>query len=732
MPATAAVLLLALLVGSPYFIPGVILPRAEEIDYSLFPLVMWARQLLHGSAPQWNSTFGLGVPWPIPHTMSHTPFVWLFAIVPVLSALGILVVGHSAFQGYYLLRIVRERGYSPGVSTAVVVTVMLGAPLEYLLQSDAAAVFVAWTLLPAVLYYLFRLMEQPTAAEAPRRTYAAAAALGLVVGYGLLNSHAGVFLAQLLGLGVWALLQPRRLWERRLALALSLLVACAVGADKILMFGSELRYFPTDLVRLQYGVHGSTAHSAWNLFAKPFTMLGGGMEHLVGANLISRTLTFGCFVFGWMACAGTVWAVAQRHSRASRLLVGAFAIDVFLSFLPKAFLPSAFSASWTFRDPAILLGVLLIADFCERVLRPRLDRRVFVGIMVAQTAGAVSSGLIFLYGNQFAPAPGGQPVRLYNDLTDAARTTNLDVLLDRAMRCDSVEPRCASAGRRYAISGIAMMSAQRGHDVDSGFLTNVGPLHGFEDVSALAKGISLDAIHPSQSLPYGLITGDRFQQFQIASPRFDWTADDRSLLDFLGIRAIVAPVTSGPVGEPPVGMLRSRPVATDLFRLAVFPNRDAFPRAFFVDTSRLALVRPRVGCTSRALTCLDVASLTSHTRPWEDPIQVQGADDQILMTMIPRPGARTVLVTMMWRPGWHAWAGTTPIEVVPQWGILRLTIPPGVAEVRLSYHSIAQGLARALTILSIVGCLLGLAVAASVGRRPTGRLGSSASLSGQE
>jgi len=702
-----AVLSVAAFVGSPYLVQRLVLPRTEELSYSLFPLVLWARQLLQGVVPQWQPALGLGVPWPIPHTMSHTPFVWLFAVLPVFSALAVLVVGHSVFQGYYVLRLARDQRWSLVVTLVVLVTVMLGAPLEYLLQSDAAAVFVAWTLLPGILYYVTQLLaSEATWETTPRRLITAAIALGLIVGYGVLNTHLGMFLSQVLGVSVLAVLQPARLWERRYLVALSIVVAVAVGAEKISMFANELRYFPNELVRLQYGAHGSTLHSVWNLLARPLVVgdfagsLQAATERVVTANLVSRTLTFGCFVFGWIVLAACLSLRRIRTSKARALVTAAFIINFLLSFLPKALLPSLLSASWTFRDPAMLFGVILAADYCDRVLRPRLSRPLLLGLLGIQVLGALGSGFVFLYGNQLLPSIGGHSVQQYNALASTISVTKLDSLLREAMRCEEADKQCAELSRRYVLSGAAMMSAERGLDVDAGLLTNVGSVRGFEDVSAVAKGISLDTIHPSQSLPYGLITGDGFRVFRLEASDFDWTRDNRALLDLLGIRAVVGTVTTGRAACPQVGLLRTEPRGETPIPLAVFRNPDAFPRAFFVDPSALDHATRRPGCSAEhSLTCLDVAAVTPQILPWQDPIHVEGTGDRILLRVTPHARSRTALVSVMWRPEWSASAHGTPVGVKTQWGLLRLEVPPNVTEVELLYHSAVQNIARVVTLL---------------------------------
>lgn len=706
--ASAAVLSAAACVGSPYVVQRLVLPRTEEFSYSLVPLVLWARQLVAGDVPEWQPALGLGVPWPIPHTMSHTPFVWLFAVLPVFSALAILVVGHSVFQGYYILRLARQQGWSRSVAFVALVTLMFGAPLEYLVQSDAAAVFVAWTLLPGILYHTIQLLAPDVSTEASsRRAITAALALGTILGYGLLNAHPGVFLAQVLGVCVLAVLQPVRLWERRYWVALSVAVAVAVGADKISMFGNELRYFPDGLVRLQYGAHGTAAHSAWNLLARPLVAidltgsLQAGVERIVAANLVSRTLTFGGFVFGWIVVAACMSFRHVRTSRARALVTAAFIINGLLSFLPTTFLPRALSASWTFRDPAMLFGVLLAADYCDRVLRPRLSRPLFLGLMGLQLAGALGSGFVFLFGNQLLPPAGGHSIGEYNALASGTSVTNLDSLLRRAMWCDDADRRCADLGRRYVLAGAAMMSAERGLDLEAGLLTNVGAVRGFEDVSALAKGISLDTIHPSQTWPYGLITGDGFRLFRLESSDFDWTRDDQALLNLLGIRAVVGMVTGGRASLPQVGLLRAEPRGEDPIPLAVFRNPDAFPRAFFVGPAELDGATRRPGCAAEgALTCLDVAAVASRIFPWQDPIHVAGTGDRMILSVTPHARPRTALVSVMWRPEWSATAHGMPIAVRQQWGLLRLEVPPNVAEVRLRYHSVVQRVAGIVTLLA--------------------------------
>ena len=190
------------LVVAPYLWENYPLPYVEELAYSLYPLIVWSKQVMQWQVPSWYHAAGLGIPWPVPHTMSHTPFMPLFAYLPVYTAVAISVMGHMMFQGWYVIALCRYFKLSRSITYVTLITILLASPMENLIPFDATAVFLGWTLLPALVYYILQLLEPEKKKSA---LFLAALMLGFIMGYVILNAHIGMFLPQAVMLSLLAL-----------------------------------------------------------------------------------------------------------------------------------------------------------------------------------------------------------------------------------------------------------------------------------------------------------------------------------------------------------------------------------------------------------------------------------------------------------------------------------------------------------------------------------------------
>lgn len=713
LPVTALAILLLL---GPYLAGRFVLPRVEELNYSLYPLVQWARQLLAGEAPLWFAGAALGIPWPIPHTMSHTPLLAFFAVLPVFKALAALLAVHIAIQAFFTVRLCRLFGLAPVTMLVVLASVLLASPLEYLVASDAAAVYVSWTLLPVMLYAMLRLLE-----PAPlRHSLRYVLLLGGAVGYGILNGHVGVFSTHVLGLALVALFQPRALLRRWPAFLLAVLLALGLGAEKLYLLLHELPAFGRDTARLQYTYDQGFSALLWNLFLKPFVLSAdpfsaAGWNRLIEDNALSRTFTFGSPL-----AAIALLAAALRFLRGGRALADArleralwltLAACFLVQFVPTAWLPVFVSASWTFRDPATLLGLLLAGAWCDRWLRSSLPAARLHVLFGVHLVLLVASAALFTYGPSWRSPVRGFPTQLYDELAAPGGSSfPLQRMLRDALECTDATPRCSEASRRVVYDGRAAYVAHNSLAPATGLHLNVLPLHGFQEVSFLTKGLSLDVLHPSQSKPYGMVSTLRFAAYAWRPDAFDWVLQSPALVDLLGIRVVVGAddpryASNGlaRVGVLPQDPARAQPP------LALYRNPRAFPRAFFAAPEALARVRPHAACPPGAafLTCMDVSELTAATDPWREPVRTVDTADGLALTFAPGPAPRTLLVSTLYRPEWRAEGG----ELSSFHGLMRLAIPAGASRVMLAYVPARMLAARSLTFACMALAVIGLLAA---------------------
>jgi hypothetical protein len=697
----------------PYLHPNLILPRTEELNYSLYPLILWAKQLFSGKVPLWFADAGLGIPWPIPHTMSHTPLALLFAKLPVYDALSLLLAVHISLQAYFTLRLCRYFDLTSLTSAVVLVSVLLAAPMEYLIASDAAAVYMVWTLLPMLFYSMLKLLEPLD----PKQSLGYASLLAFTVGYGILNGHIGVFSTHVLGLALVVLLQPKTFLARWYWFAFAALLALGIGSEKIYVLAREMPYFGQNAIRYQYTFKHSLYYSIWNMFCKPLVVSKQifspeYLDILIRYNTSCRTFSFGSPLCALLLLAYIVfrlrrkicWTTVPELQRAMWVMIGACFL---VQFTPTALLPIFISASWTFRDPAVLVGLLLAGILCDEWLRPRLKRTYLLLLLGTHLLFLLVGAAFFHYGSNLQSQRKGEPAGVYNALSTASVEYPLHQMIHRALTCSKHAAFCDDQVRRVVYDGLAASYAHDGILVRTGLHLNSLPLHGFQEISYITKGLSLDVIHPSQSKPYGMISTLGFANYRYTPDAFDWVQESPALLDLLGIRVVVGKESARYEANGLTYIGTINPKATiPLVPVAVYANPRAFPRAFFVDESKLRDVKSNEKCPPNAnfLTCMDVTSITESTNPWNDPIHVEGENELISLTFMPSSQPRSLLLNSMWRPEWR----TNDADLSSYYGLMKLIIPAGKESVTLNYMPERMLYARSMTLLFLAVSLMGI------------------------
>lgn len=694
---------------APYFSSDILLPRTEELNYSLYPLIIFAKQILAGAIPSWFSEIGLGSPWPIPHTMSHTPLALLFAMLPVYKALGLLLATHTFIQAFFTIKLCEHLKLSLFTSSVVLMTVLLAAPIEYMIVSDAAAVYLAWTLLPLILFAILKLLGASSIRESVFYT----ALLALGIGYGLLNGHIGVFSTHVIGIAVVILIQPTAFRKKWPWFILSGILAIGMGAEKLAFLANELRYFEPSLPRLQYTYDQNAQYLLWNLFVKPFVLPihlfdPNYWDLVIAENYRSRIITLGSPLCAFLLLAYTPrmchkGTQVPLKTGLMRNFWLAFLICFLLQFIPRPILPFFISASWTFRDPATLFGILLGGMLCEFWLKPYLKPWIYKLLLLTHTSILILSAIIFQYGADLRIIKIGTPVKTYNMLSQSSIIFPLHNLLLQAATCLPNEQHCNPAQKRVLYDGLAGQLAHDGLMTETGLHLNSLPIHGFQEVSYLTKGISLDSIHPSQSIPYGMISTLEFSNYHYHPGEFNWIKESPSLVNLLGIRIVIGDASAGYEnnGLKIIGTLPTPKL--DKF-LNVYSNPTAFPLAFFVDQTLLNTINKQNECNKGAkfTTCQDFSIIERNTDPWKTPIHLEADLDSIELSFTPSEHKRTILLSYMWRPEWVTSQGTISSFA----GLMRVDVEPSETRVTLEYFSGRGKLARNTTIISSAICIL--------------------------
>lgn len=708
----ALIVFASVLVGLPYWVPGWALPKSEDFEYTVLPTMLYAKQILaNGLAPWWNPLVGLGSPWPIPTGMTHSPFTLLLAVLPPMTVVGLVAAVHTAIMGIAGAILFARYGLYGRVLLVAVFSLVLSTSLEYLYWSDAIGVYVTWTIV-APLFLAADIVLRGSIVT----SLSAAIGMGGLVGYATLNGHIGVLAIYIVGLAIFVLAQPAQLLRKVPFFALAVLIAAGIGAEKIVYLFGETARFDLGAYRDQQGLMGGLTGLLYNMLLRPFflpdlhhlTDFGGWLSDFVAANSHSRTVGFGV-VFSIFAVLAFVRPKMTGTWQGPRPLALSLIFSLVLILWPTAWLPQVISATWPLRDVVTIAGLILagLAFQLWSAKNPDGWRGLTPSrLLLLQTAVVGVSAVALIAGPNWLIVRGKSTSGGYNQLANPTHPTPYSTLLAKALGEDG------TLGGRFVSSGEAMLMMDVEKLVDQGAVNNLGPIHGFAEVSFIAKGLSFDTIRPSQFVPYGTITGERMRRWSLdVEQPTDWTRDDQALLSFLGIEAVVTEAsepTTAP-GLRRIGFLDG----VDGFSLAIYRNEDVLPSVFAVPPQLLDSPIPRRnGCRETGLYCLDLRDVVAEASPLGLSANVDG--DRLTIHR-DRAEGQSVIVTQMFREAWmlSPTGVAAGVSITPWNGVMRIDFPPGVRDAKLVYQPDQLILARSVTIWSTaawIGLMLGSVV----------------------
>jgi hypothetical protein len=636
-------LLLGLLFLVPLLVYGPI--DTEEGALGVFASQIHYRELFHGRWIFWLNELGFGTPLPIGQRLDVHPIFALGSLVSLRVALSALWLTHVAVMAIYFQRLAAALGIAPGLRLALLACYLFSAASVCLFyQTDWASHVVAWTLLPAIVFYLRQAIDW----EAEARFWRASLRLALLCGLWVVNSHPGYIgpLALVLTIYVVVAAPPRRAVYACLLIAAALGVA--VSAERLYFFATEVRHFPPDAAR--YTADGQTIAGYGAAALAPFTSLNPNMR-----------LPFIGLVFGAAALVACyrVPATSDRHLRATAV---AFASALVLSLLKASSLAPLLvvSAVWTFRDPMIFFGLLAGAAVLQRMQQDVPSRRQLVWLLVVvqlvQQAGTVAVGFEDYYARR-------------NTLEFYRHQLHEDGLAGMLAR------EARASGPRVYFSGAAQ-------DLARGTLSPYG-LHfvtdlvflGLNPVTAWFKSISMDRLYPSPQLMHGYIHGERD------------VLDNRALLDVLSVNTIV---TTTAEGAPPEGLATVGRIPTEIPpqrpEVVVMSNPDAWPAAVLLSTAARTVEMPRrPSCSHDRALCRDFTALAATRLP--DAVTLTASEGHYAARFAPAERERVLFVPATYREEWTASSpgAALPVDPIAD-AFLGVTVPPQVGSVDLDFR----------------------------------------------
>jgi hypothetical protein len=228
-----------------------------------------------------------------------------------------------------------------------------------------------------------------------------------------------------------------------------------------------------------------------------------------------------------------------------------------------------------------------------------------------------------------------------------------------------------STARIYLSSGSSVGS--RLWDTERG---NGLALKGLTVVNGCFKGISTGLFFPDPALMIGEIKGQRD------------VIKNKDLLDVLAIRYVIA--TPYEIRDPSLIKIGSFS-PYEGFELDILKNEDAWPLAVFIDDKAVNLRLPRrESCEHTRLLCADFSDY-KKLRKLDKELILRGRNEEIIITTDTNNLERTVLMSIMYMPGWVIQTSSGKFKASKsEEGLVTFKIPSGETKIILSYEPLQR------------------------------------------
>ena len=689
-------LFFSLLISAPFFFDVQFMPNQEALNLTYFPVAALAKQILAGNVPYWNHGVALGVPWPLPTPMTHTPFTLLFGVLPIYKAVGVVIFFHLFLRVYACLKIAKILGFGKFLSIVCGASAIFASELEYAYWIDAGDVLVAWGLQPLLVLFSMKFWL----ATSNKERWIWSIVLGGAIGYSILNSHLGFLAIYFIGIALFWLENINQIQKYWRYIFVSVLIAIVISIDKTYTILVELERFPLSVRRLEYDGLGPWFEIIWHSLFKPFYIptnifslsFTEYLNGLIELYKHSYTASFGG-IFFLSGC-----LIAPFYSKKKPFFLSFFLAFIICGLVMSnsgKYLPQLLPGTTFFRDNFNFFGVFLGGMGIQALSQKysfKLPRLVPVLISLQFFQVFLGSTPYWL-GHIVFPQP------IFWEFKDIKKIEQCPSLLFTLKVNNDDNNPCSERAQLRILSSSQMFYSSFGKNntSESGIISSSGILQGFWDVSAIIKGISLHDIQMSQLLPYSYITGQNVENIEGEYTR-NWPLEDQPLLTLLGINAVVSlneQATAERLTLKGTQKLRTGDV------IQLWENEDVWPKAVSLTETHLNSEIPTyLNCKEISLICHDFSKFIQQVDVDENPITSNFEGDTINITRDDMSEDSFVLVTSMYRPEWVA--DNIDVKVTNWHSLLLLQIPKGVNEVSLKYKPWQRVLTRWISLISIL------------------------------
>ncbi|MBI9079573.1 MAG: hypothetical protein JEY79_07530 [Pseudodesulfovibrio sp.] len=619
----------------------------------------FSKELWVGNYAFWTQNIGFGMPQPFSQYLWFHPLMPLFGVAPMLATVLFYII-HLILSCYGIWLLGKEFKFTPGIGQLCCFTYLLSSScINYTLMDFWPSVFLTWAMLPFIFLFLLRLLQ----AEDVRCRVLNSLALGLVVGFDAINSHAGVFATYVVSLAFFAFFHGKKVILRIPHLALAGVVAIGIAASKIFYHNEEMMLFAKGASRTFISV---------DFFS---------IKYIAGTILGPLCLSLGSFRIVWFGTVFLILAIgaAARSFQSKDVSARAFAllffISPFLINLPQEFAFNVIAWPIAFRDPAIIAGILLAGIALERLKasdKPRFSKLVGGLSLLQVMILVVSVAPIWLYTvsvakDELSACSGSEQLSGHASVKKLSLRSDFICWLDGAV--------ADKAGRLYYSPGVASAANKYPNAIQ--IKRNALAYHGFKVVPGYFKGIFYNNFYPSSKLMHGLLLPQ------------DYLMNNSDSLDVLAIRYVLA--------------LEGESVAKGLssissFHQPLFPgftlyeNSDAWPEAVLLDTSKPGTLARLDECEHDQALCADYSPLLSLRK--DDGVVVENlGSDSMSISLKSQETPSVLMATVAYRSDWVAYSlpAKQSLEVSSLFGgFIGIQIPPQTEQLMLVYRPVTR------------------------------------------
>jgi hypothetical protein len=688
-------MLSTLIIAAPYIITTLQLPKVEEFYYSIIPLLLLKKSMNQGFNEDWNHLLSLGTPWPTPQLMNDSPLSFLLGFLDLYTALAVFILLHVFVQAISVWFLCRELNFKKSTAYITTISILLTTPTEYLLTSDALAVYLVWSLLPTVILVTYKLLS----AEFLKRALLWANIYCFLLIYIISNGHLGTFSTYIICIPIIIMFSKNKLNKKIAYCFITFFLTLIPNIAKLHYYLSEYLLYGPDVSRAHAFYNSNAFFSVWAILFKPIPLINPfslSLQEFITEfgtiNSETRVVSFGSPIVLFTIIHGlikmrnnTSLSPRTKNLELLKILWLILGISFILQFIPTNFLGDAVSSNWTFKDPVILSGILIFGFYLNKLnLQNKLILlSMHIPLILASSLTLTLGPSIYSKINESSE---------FHTPRQVAEVTNTDTRLSaiKILKSDSrctIKP-CVKSQPRVIYTGAALELLYKEKLLLAGLLPNSLSLHDFTDVSASLKGISLDSVHPSQRKFYGMVAAESFRDFSYFPNEEDWIKSNGPMRNILGINYIIAKSTDIFKGTGLIKIGEFKSEGSDVDDMVIMKNSMALERVLLLNNQDIFRYVKSNNCKNDLyFTCLNVDELYNQIENSSN-LKITRIDNGVQVNMNSSVNKKTLIITEMWRPQWSTNIG----EVFNFHGLIGVQVPAYTENILIRFQQDRNGL----------------------------------------